>query len=183
RRLQSVEEDGRPLARYTHNAFGQTIRRETKQQTQEYDYINNQLSAERDRHGVRRRCIYAHQTPVGVIEYDHKTNQGQLFFIHADLLGARTLVTDAQNQIVWAASYHHLAEATILKENLTLNFRPPGQVYDPATAWHDNLLRTYLPHWGQHAEPDPLGAMPYNQAYRYALQQPHRYIDPLGLLL
>src|SRR5699024_12541759 len=57
RRLQSVEEDGRPLARYTHNAFGQTIRRETKQQTQEYDYINNQLSAERDRHGVRRRFI------------------------------------------------------------------------------------------------------------------------------
>src|SRR3546814_17487584 len=62
-------------------------------------------------------------------------------------------------------------------------FRLPGQVFDLATGWHDNLLRTYLPKWGHYAEPDPLGPVPGNQALGYAAQQPKRHADPLGLLL
>src|SRR5690625_4240302 len=183
RRLQHVEEAGHTLVRYTHNAFGQTIRRESKHQVTTYDYLDNQLTSERNNNGIRQRFIYAHQTPVGLIEYNDHTQEGRLFFIHSDLLGAPQLVTDSETRVVWAASYHPLGHATLLKETISLNLRRPGQVYDSATGWHDNLLRTYLPEWGHYAEPDPLGPLPYNQAYGYAVQQPHHFIDPLGLLL
>src|SRR3546814_19815025 len=56
-------------------------------------------------------------------------------------------------------------------------------MFDHATGWHDNLLRTYSPQLGHYLEPDPLGPLPANQAFGYARQRPRRYVDPLGLLL
>src|SRR5690606_7180155 len=64
-----------------------------------------------------------------------------------------------------------------------LQLRLPGQVHDPETGWHDNLLRTYLPERGHYLEPDPLGPVPGNDALGYAGQQPRTRVDPFGLLL
>ncbi|HCP77122.1 MAG TPA: hypothetical protein DIU11_05120, partial [Pusillimonas sp.] len=41
----------------------------------------------------------------------------------------------------------------------------------------------YDPQAGHYLEPDPLGPFPGADALGYAMQQPRRYIDPMGLVL
>ncbi len=132
---------------------------------------------------VTRRYIHAHHVPVGLIDYTDEHPQGILYAVHADLIGAPRLVTDAGRSIRWLGSYSPTGQAVRVAGDLTLNLRLPGQFHDDSTGWHDNLLRTYLPQWGHYLEPDPLGPLPGSQALGYAGQQPRQYIDPNGLLL
>lgn len=194
RRLAAVHRQGKTLARYRHNAFGHRIVQQVEDGAIHYFYLNSQLVAEsrprKARTGsnlegaldITRRYIYAHHVPVGFIDYPG-AGPAQLFAIHADFLGAPRMVTDARQALRWLASYSPTGAATRLAGDLALDLRLPGQVFDSATGWHDNVLRTYLPEAGQYLEPDPLGPIPGNQAFGYADQQPRRYVDPLGLVL
>lgn len=156
---------------------------------------------------ITRRYVYAHHVLVGLIDYappaaptsavppptpisstprassDNPPPTGTLYAVHTDLIGAPRMVTDADRQIRWLATYSPTGAATRIEGDLTLDLRLPGQVYDATTGWHDNLLRTYLPEYGQYLELDPLGPQPGHQALGYAGQQPRRYVDPWGLLL
>lgn len=161
---------------------------------------------------ITRRYIYAGDVLVGLIDHPpsqlNRPNQpttagatdstgaadsidstgttdtaGILYAVHSDLLGAPQAVTDASQAIRWLAAYTPSGAATRIAGDLTLDVRLPGQMFDAATGWHDNLLRTYAPALGQYLEPDPLGPVPGNQAFGYAAQRPRRYTDPLGLLL
>jgi len=212
RRLADVHRNGASIALYRHNAFGHRIARSTPDQHTDYLYLNNQVVAQRSQpvsvrppgfagpasgntpaaatstdadrpFSVQRRYIYAHHVPVGFIDYEAPNQKATLYAVHADLQGAPRLVTDMQGQIRWMARYSPTGQAERVAGDLTLDLRLPGQLFDDATGWHDNVLRTYLPHAGQYLEPDPLGPVPYNDALGYARQQPRRYIDPLGLLL
>lgn len=187
RRLSHVSRQGRTLVRYVHNAFGYRISRHGPAQAHtDYLYLDNQVVAEAVAGAptvVSRRYIYAHHVPVGLIDYSHAHPQGQLFAVHADALGAPRLITDDQGAIRWQADYTALGQARRIAGDMNLDLRLPGQLEDPVTGWHDNLLRTYLPQWGHYLEPDPLGPVPGNQALGYARQQPHRHSDPTGLLL
>ena len=194
RRLAAVHRQGKAIARYRHNAFGHRIIQELQHAAIHYFYLNSQLVAEsRPRKAdaapqvagaldITRRYIYAHQVPVGFIDYPD-AGSPQLFAIHADFLGAPRMVTDARQALRWLADYSPTGLATRLAGDLVLDLRLPGQVFDSATGWHDNVLRTYLPEAGHYLEPDPLGPIPGNQAFGYADQQPRRYVDPLGLVL
>lgn len=190
RRLSRVMRDGRTIARYQHNAFGYRITRHGSDGTHShYFYLNNQRVAQADHTPaqkpllVTRRYIYAHHVPVAIIDYARHARAGQMYFVHADQLGAPRLVTDTERRIRWQAEYSPLGHARQTAGDLQLDLRLPGQFADPDTGWHDNLLRTYVPQWGHYLEPDPLGPLPGNQAYGYAAQQPRRYSDPMGLLL
>ncbi|WP_276808131.1 DUF6531 domain-containing protein [Castellaniella defragrans] len=132
--------------------------------------------------GVTQRYLYAGEVPVGLLqtEADGRT---RLVYLHADLLGAPVLATDADRAVRWAADYDALGRATRLRGDLDLPLRRPGQDEDPATGWHDNVFRTFLPARGHYLEPDPLGPLPGLQALGYAAQQPLRHVDPLGLIL
>src|SRR5690606_11824113 len=125
---------------------------------------------------LSRRYIYAHHSLVGVIDYASSA----LYWVHSDLVRAPRLLTDQHRQIRRQASYSPMGLATRVAGDPNLDIRLPGQVFDAATGWHDNLLRTYLPQWGHYAEPDPLGPVPGNQALGYAAHQPRRHADPLG---
>jgi len=193
RRLSAVTERGSTLALYTHNAWGQRIRADTDTHITDYLYLGNRRVAEARRNArtvrmdtpplITRRYLYAHDVPVGMIVYPPKKGSGELYAIHADLLGAPRMVTDAHARVRWLAHYTPLGQAERIAGDLTLDMRLPGQWYDAETGWHDNLLRTYHPQWGQYLEPDPLGPIPGTQALGYAAQQPRRFIDPLGLIL
>lgn len=185
RRLTQVHSRNQLIAEYRHNAFGYRIFSRSKHLSTHYFFLNNQLVAEaQGGTAISRRYIYAHHVLVGFIDYDTKKNTAAvLYAVHSDLVGAPVLVTDATRKLRWQAHYQATGWATQVAGDMTLNLRLPGQVYDAATGWHDNLLRTYLPLWGQYLEPDPLGPLPGQQALGYAAQQPKRYIDPLGLLL
>lgn len=198
------------LADYQHNAFGHRIGKRSPGIRSDYFYLDNQLVAEKQHppdandlpsgkgsplsaderaqpaFSVSRRYIRVGQTVVGLIVYPEAgadTGQAQLLAVHTDLVGAPRLVTDSHQRIRWLAAYEPGGRATRMAGDLTLDLRLPGQLFDPETGWHDNLLRTYLPGLGHYLEPDPLGPVPGSQALGYAAQQPRRYIDPLGLLL
>lgn len=195
RRLAEVRRGDRVLARYTYNARGQQIRQRHGSHEIERYYVDNRLAARwlrpapaagdppATRHfGVSQRYIYAQDAPVGLLQTDDD-GRTHLHFIHADLLGAPVLVTDERRSVRWSASYGVLGQATRRSGDLSLPLRWPGQDEDPATGWHDNVFRTYLPLRGQYLEPDPLGPVPGQQVLGYAAQQPMRHVDPLGLIL
>lgn len=132
---------------------------------------------------VTRRYLYAGQTLVGFIDYGPDAPDGEPYAVHADPLGTPRLVTDARRRVRWLADYSPTGESLGRWGDLDFAMRLPGQIADPFTGWHDNLLRTYAPELGAYLEPDPLGPLPNQQALGYARQQPQRYIDPTGLLL
>lgn len=193
RRLEQVTRRGRLLALYRHNAFGHRIRASTPTEDIHYFYLDNRLAAERllpsykqrnaHRLPITRRYIHAGHALVGMIEYTDAQPHGTLYAVHTDLLGAPHFVTDANRNVRWMARYSPLGLAEQVEGDLRFDLRLPGQMFDAATGWHDNLLRTYDPRFGHYLEPDPLGPVPGSQAWGYANQQPRRYTDPLGLLL
>ncbi|WP_269499062.1 phospholipase effector Tle1 domain-containing protein [Castellaniella sp. S9] len=194
RRLARVERAGRILAEYAHNGRGQQIRRTGPGGDTELYYLDNRVAAVWHRpatapdkvrppvFGVSQRFIYAHEAPVGLIQTG-ADGIPRLYAVHADLLGAPRLVTDADRRLRWLADMDAGGRATRLAGDLTLDLRLPGQFHDPATGWHDNIFRSYLPEAMHYLEPDPLGPVPGQQALGYAGQQPMRHVDPLGLLL
>jgi len=208
RRPLNVTRQGTTLTSYRYNAFGQRIAAIRADGRTDYFYLDNKVVAEWRRPvkaqavrdapqdtgpsaapAITRRYVYAGHVPVGLIDYDadRAGAPGQaratLYAVHADLLGAPRAVTDAGRAIRWLAAYTPTGAATRIAGDLTLDARLPGQMFDAATGWHDNLLRTYSPELGQYLEPDPLGPVPGNQAFGYAGQRPRRHVDPLGLLL
>ncbi|WP_063691007.1 phospholipase effector Tle1 domain-containing protein [Alcaligenes faecalis] len=187
RRLQRVQTAHTTLVEYRHDAFGQRIWRKQGDQERAFFFHGQQLMAELDLPAgpgqlISRRYLYAGLTPIGMIVYQ-PDGQGQLYYLHSDLMGAVRLISDQQAKPVWTADLNPFGQAEPLLETLEFNLRLPGQYAESATGWHDNLLRTYLPEHGHYLEPDPLGPWPQTQAVGYARQQPWRHIDPTGLLL
>ncbi|MBV6272700.1 DUF2235 domain-containing protein [Alcaligenaceae bacterium CGII-47] len=191
RRLAQISRDGQLVSAYGHNAFGHQIRQRTPTASTELFYLDNRVVAEwRDAHlapaktpfRITRRYLYAHEVPVGFIDWSGSDGP-ELFFIHADLLGAPRMVTDTAQAVRWLADATPGGRTHRIQGDLDLALRLPGQYGDPATGWHDNIFRTYDPQRMHYLEPDPLGPLPGHQALGYAAQQPGRYVDPLGLLL
>lgn len=192
RRLAKVQLGDKLVARYRHNAFGHRIAKHTSNDATQYLYLDNKLVAEthatptngpRTTPHIGRRYIYAHEVPIGFIDYTMQKPTGRLYYIHADFLAAPRLVTDQQQNLRWSAHYSATGQTVRLDGDIDFRLRLAGQAYDPETGWHDNVLRTYDPRSGHYLEPDPLGPIPGSQALGYAAQQPRRYADPLGLML
>jgi len=201
RRLAAVDEGGRRLAAYAHNAYGARIHRQAGGISTHFLFLDHKVAAEArpvaGRVRIVRRYVHAGQVPVAFIDYDYGAASacpdapgdcagaaptGRLYAIHADAAGMPRVVTDDRQRVRWraAATPFGLAEP---RGDLELPLRLPGQWFDAATGWHDNFLRTYDPVQGHYLEPDPLGPAPGTSAYGYAAQQPRRYADPLGLML
>ncbi|WP_269900914.1 RHS repeat-associated core domain-containing protein [Paenalcaligenes faecalis] len=195
RRLDVVYNDKKTVQKNSHNAYGfRVYAQHYPQATQQFFlYHNKKIVAEyttplsaklpiHAAHPISKRYIYLHNQPVGLIDYQ-STSQGELLVMHSDHLGAVHMISDAQQQLRWAAQYDAFGMATLLKEDMEFHLRREGQYYDIATGWHDNLLRIYLPEQGQYLEPDPLGPNPTTQLFGYAEQQPLNHTDPWGLIL
>src|SRR5690606_30365885 len=60
---------------------------------------------------LSRRYIYAQHVPVGFIDYmPGQAEQAALYAVHADMVGAATVVTDADQRIRWSARYSPTGE-------------------------------------------------------------------------
>ena len=57
----------------------------------------------------------------------------------------------------------------------------PGQYYDQETGLHYNYFRYYDPSTGRYITSDPIGLDGGLNTYSYALSNPARFADPLGL--
>ncbi len=193
--LQSVNSPNGPLVRYWHNARGQQIRQQHGEHLIEKFYLHNRLVATwehppaaaragTDKIGLQvgQRYIYANNTPVGLIQTTADGSR-ELYYVHANLLGAPFLVTDQDARIRWRGSYDAFGYVQEEAGDIAMPLRLPGQDADPATGWHNNVFRTYLPQRGQYLEPDPLGPLPGQQSFGYAKQQMLTKTDSLGLIL
>lgn len=133
--------------------------------------------------------------------------QPRMAFVHVDPLGTPIAITNAPAtwnannpaKVVWKASYEPFGKATVNEDpdgdtaTFPLNVRFPGQIEDAETGYYYNMFRYYDPSVGRYTSPDPVGQPPIRflssaaiwtsgvNPYAYALTNPLRLTDPLGL--
>jgi RHS repeat-associated protein len=124
---------------------------------------------------LAREYVYLADRPLALIE------AGAVHWIHTDHLGTPQKLTDAAGQVVWDAVLRPFGEAHALTGPAELNLRFPGQTLDPETGFHYNYFRDYDPTTGRYMQSDPIGLAGGLNSYSYALGNPVRLFDLLGL--
>ena len=106
----------------------------------------------------------------------------KIHYIHTDHLGTPIAMTDEQQIITWQAEYRPFGKADVdPASTVELNLRFPGQYYDKESGLHYNYYRDYDAITGRYIQSDPIGLAGGINTYGYALNNPLRYVDPLGL--
>lgn len=154
-RLEQVNEQGAPLARYRYNHRGERIAKHTgKAQggSRAYLYESGQLSAELDAQGrITRQYIHLGQWPLAVIDtpqgrkpadgagtlgrivQDLGTIAGRwlggggerLAWLHTNHLGAVEAATDTQGQLIWRARYTAFGRQQVMSQPSAPGFEMP----------------------------------------------------------
>lgn len=107
-------------------------------------------------------------------------------YTFTDHLGTPILQTNQQATVVWHAEYEPFGNIYKMRvgERLDQPLRFPGQ--DVAMTWEGteenyNIFRWYRAGWGRYTQADPLEFKGGINLFAYALENPLRYKDPLGL--
>lgn len=175
-----------------------------------YLYEENHLHAEVDGKGsITARYFYLAHVPIAKFEYglnerspptardakkfafsislfdwfmkEKTSNRGRLYPIHTDHLGTPRLMTDANQNIVWQASYATFGSGLVKTNSIAMNLRYPGQYFDVETGLHYNYFRDYDPSTGRYVESDPIGLEGGINTYGYVGGNPISFVDPFGL--
>ena len=110
-------------------------------------------------------------------------NSEFLYFYHNDHLGTPKVMTDSTGAVVWDAVYKPFGEInTLATEEITNNFRFPGQYEDDLTGMYYNHHRYYMPELGRYNRVDPIiRLVPYSYDYYYANNNSIIFTDINGL--
>jgi len=180
--IVAVHRDGKPVARYRYNAFGERIAkvvyRGTTRPTVTYHlHDGDALSAEADDTGaITRQYLYLDEhRPVAMLLRD------AVHTIRTDHLGTPHRMSDERGRTVWSARYAAFGAAVEDIVVVALDLRLPGQQIDRETGLHYNRHRYYDPGSGRYLSPDPLRLIGGDDLYAYAERSPLTRIDPLGL--
>jgi len=137
---------------------------------------------------VRQETIWLEDIPVAVIKKPTATSPIQIYYIHTDHLNTPRVIVDQGNTIVWRWDNTHAFGANLSDEDpdgnaqlFEYNPRFPGQYFDQETNLHYNYFRYYEPETGRYISPDPIGLAGGTNVWGYGLQNPLKWIDPLGL--
>ncbi len=197
---------GRRSILFTHNDWGQTIRRVGVPNGTLQDFIYSgfrrvgELRWGPQGHRLMRRTVWAGQIVVAVLDYpggraliadpnsgtDRQGVAARITHLHTTPQGLPVAASDQQGRLLWQARAH--AFGRLHTQQRAPGFQPPtqrfpGQNEDPDTGLHDHLLRVYSPEHGEFLQPDPMGPTPLVHPFAYAAHQPHRFADPWGDLL
>ncbi len=91
------------------------------------------------------------------------------------------MLFDSTGTVQWKAHYTPFGKAIVEVNNLIQNIRFPGQYFDSESGLHYNYFRDYDPEIGRYIQSDPIGLNGGINTYGYALQNPLKYSDRLGL--
>lgn len=172
------------IAEYDYNSFGARIKKVTyggssrsnKKTVTYYLYDGRKLAAEVNEDGdILAQYLYYKGKIVA------KLDGRDIYAVHGDHLGTPQVVTDDDQNTVWAADYTPFGEAEISKEQVTLNLRLPGQYFDEETGGHYNYYRDYEPGTGRYTQSDPIGLLGGINTYAYVANNPLQLFDALGL--
>ena len=115
------------------------------------------------------------------------TTEDVLTYLHTDHLGTPRIGTDASGQIVWRWDGDAFGTTAASEDPdgdgkaVNVNLRFAGQYFDTETNLHYNYFRYYDPQTGRYITSDPIGLLGGLNTYTYVLNNPLKYIDPLGL--
>ena len=104
------------------------------------------------------------------------------FWYHTDHLGTPQILTASDQYIEWQEYFTPFGDSMVRTEDYTDQYiRMPGQFYDTKSKLNYNYFRDYNPFSGRYMQSDLIGLNGGVNTYGYALQNPMRLIDPLGL--
>jgi RHS repeat-associated protein len=179
-RLATVMAGTNTIAQYTYDAFGQRLVKvgaATATTLYQYDRSGRLLEESDSQGNPQVDYIYLDGLPVATLS----PATGQLYFLHSDRLGAPQVATDANQTVVWTASYGPFGEMSVIPGLIVQNLRLPGQEFDSDTGLYHNGFRDYLPGWGRYIQPDPIGIAGGMNTYGYVRANPVNSTDRLGL--
>ncbi len=166
---------------YQYDGIGRRIGKTNGTQTWRYGWAGSQMVSEEfsDRPGAAslvREYIYLPDSAVPVAFRE----QGQFYYLQADVRGAVTRVYDERGQVVWQASYSAFGSITIHRALLRQPWRLMGQYEDEETGLYYNLARYYCPWLTTYLSLDPEWLDSETCHYGYARNDPFNRADPLG---
>ncbi|WP_237141784.1 RHS repeat-associated core domain-containing protein [Pseudomonas fluorescens] len=136
------------------------------------------------KHAQTSLYIYGDDSHEPLARVDGSGIQQKVRYYHNDLNGLPELLSEAEGQTVWQASYRiwgntvqEIREPYYIEEQ---NLRFQGQYLDRETGLHHNTFRFYDPDIGRFTTPDPIGLAGGLNLYLYSTN-PLTWIDPYGL--
>ena len=175
-RLYRIDDAGGTIAKYTHNAHGERVKKDTGTVTYYHYDVSGRLLAELDGSGNSvREYVYLEDRPIAFLD------GSTIYYIHGDHLGTPHVVTNGAQTVVWQARYKPFGEANVVVNTVDFNLRYPGQYYDAEIGLHYNYSRDYDPSTGRYLQPDPIGLSGGLNTYAYVENNPIRYTDRFGL--
>ncbi len=169
---------------YVYDTFGKRIKKIVNGVTTWFVWDGSKLLAEYDSTGTRtKRYAYL---PGDLLPLQIQDSNG-IYNVHADHLSTPRYLTDAAQKVVWTSTHEAFGKAVINENpdgdvnNISFNFRFPGQYYDQETGLHYNYFRYYDPSTGRYITSDPIGLAGGLNTYGYVSGNPLNRFDPYGL--
>jgi RHS repeat-associated protein len=180
-RLTNVKRNGVTVGDYAYDVYDQRIGKVTPTGTERFVYGQNQnIALEFDGSGALTNR-YLHGNSIDEVLADEAN--GSVGWTLTDNLGSVRDVVDgtgtSQNHVVFG-SFGNVTSET--NPSFKTRFSFTGREFDAESGNYDYRSRSYNPGSGRFMEEDPIGFSAGDpNLYRYVLNSPIRFIDPLGL--
>lgn len=146
-----------------------------------YDEAGHLLGEYNHAGNAIQETVWLGDIPVAVLKDD------QVFYVHADHLGAPRAINDAAGKTVWRWDSEPFGGNPADEDpdgdgvKFVYNLRFSGHYYDQTTGLHYNGFRDYDPKIGRYIESDPIGLAGGVNTYTYVGNQLLNAVDPFGL--
>jgi len=184
-RLTVVQASGSTVGTYTYNALGQRIQKVATAPaalTQRFAYDEQGHLIGEYTSTSHRDTIWLGDIPVATVDIAGTTNT--VNYITADQLGTPRAVSNSAGTTIWSWPYVANPFGEVAPTSTTgyvLNLRYPGQYFDAESGLSDWGFRSYESATGRSLQSDPSGLAGGVSTYAYGLNNPLRYVDPMGL--
>ena len=178
-KLEQAIVGGRQV-KFTYDAAGRRLTKQTATERTEYVWAGQQLIAERKTAGGRseiREYLWLPERPVPVA----MRINGAVYALHTGRRNEVVMATDDGGNIVWQADYTAFGRADIKTSKIEQPWRLAGHYHDVETDLHYCSARYYDPDTGRYLSQDPLFLEGGNSNfYIYCGGDPLNFIDPTG---
>ena len=174
--------------RYVYDYQGRLYSRVENGRVEKYVYNGNQPIAQYDNSGIIEERYVTSNILDDVLGMEIS---GEIYYVHKDVLGSTTIVTDEHSDIVERVGYGPFGTPQFKDEDyldLSNNrsamgnrFLFTGREWEEEIGLYYYRARFYSPQVGRFLQPDPIGLSGGDvNLYRYVRNNPANYSDPKG---